>query len=87
MTLEQFITKTEETRGKFKKDFSTEFETIFTKGSPLMRHETCERKHIGVAKLVEIADNLTMDEQEEFCQWLNVAKRTAAEVKTKYLSY
>lgn len=74
-------------RGHFKRDFTVEFEAIYKHGSEALKLEATEKKHIGIAKLAEIAMALNHTEQNDFVEWLNADRRTATQVTEKFLTY
>lgn len=87
MNLAQFIALVENNRGKFKKDFTPQFNDIYTNGSEALLNEAINNKKLGIAKLAEIARELSHKDQDHFMEWLNSDRRTIAQVNAQYLTY
>lgn len=87
MTFDEFKGLVALNRGQFKRDFDTEFTAIYKYADEDLLHEATEKKHLGIAKIAQIATALDPVEQREFVEWLNADKRNATQVTEKFLTY
>ena len=84
MTVSDYKFNMRKYRGHLK-SMDTELEAIYEFGISRFIDWTLANKAIGVAKMAYIADNLGVDKQNEFLDWMNQQARTKNEIDTKLM--
>jgi hypothetical protein len=60
---------------------------IYVKSSDEMFNWALQTKHVGLRKISEICDRLTVEEQDEFLIWHSAEKRRARDIDLKLMEY